>query len=407
MLAVADDPELRRLLGIGALNHEFFCPFCKKRLSELRCRDFSPAPPRNMREAQRHGKQAAPLSRLLQERSAIMKQRSGLDPLKLSKTQNQLSEAAELKRQYDEKTEECKICLGKIIEKDKDSVTEAYITQFYHRIYNQRYPPTFPHLHLHQYCACGFHCHCNITSNIFKHTCQQITPIPHFLKEFKARLLKLGLHYLHSFVEGDEKADWDTKFRKLMLIGRDCRKLEDSMVSLLEGMLAHFRDKLSSTALEQFFSPLISMWREWAGVAPYLRMKTLSDPSEVSVCKEKAQAFVKNFTAKVSDVHITRYMHFLHDHLWEWMDIYYKEFGFGYGVLTTQSMEHRLKLFKRDLRHTLQTERMWELSMRHQHQRMLGGLELPQPNKRIITCGKCGQIGHQQNNKKCTQRVQQ
>jgi hypothetical protein len=66
----------------------------------------------------------------------------------------------------------------------------------------------------------------------------------------------------------------------------------------------------------------------------------------VSDCKQKAQHFVQHLSDISSEQAVTYYMHFLHDHLWQWTEVYLEEFGFGYGVLSTQVMEHCLKLFK-------------------------------------------------------------
>lgn len=84
------------------------------------------------------------------------------------------------------------------------------------------------------------------------------------------------------------------------------------------------------------------------------------------------------------------------------MEVYATEFGFGYSALTTQAMEHRLKIFKRELHHTLKNDKMWKLAMRHQYQRLYRDLiERKKAVKRNLHCSKCGGEGHQSNNKRC------
>jgi len=101
-----------------------------------------------------------------------------------------------------------------------------------------------------------------------------------------------------------------------------------------------------------------------------------------------------------TDQNVTWYMHVLEDHLQDFTNILYKQFGLGYGVITTQSMEHMLKQMKRELRdHTLKNNK-WHLVLLHLFQRKYGWFGLREASC-TKSCGACGKPGHIASNKLC------
>jgi len=395
LLIVADDPELRRILGCAGVNHDCFCPFCDLRHSQWKQnKTRAKGNRKTIADMVRWGEETQRLVELLDLREAA---KSNFRKMQACRTTSE-EDLEKAKAKCKAESLECKKHFSQLTGRLLSTVTFTQMEEFIDARNGQRYPPLFPELTIFNYSACSLHCFLNLTTRTSRHTTVQLSGYPTVWLSYKQKLKDLHLHYLNAQVEKAEAAAQVDHMWKLWLIGRDCKTLVNQMPKLLQDLYSEFNHFPRASSL---FEPLIAMWNRWAEVAPYLLKRTLANEGEIIEGKEKARLFIEGLEAHVEDEAFSYYLHLLHEHVWEWLEVYYKEFGFGLGVLSTQAGEHRLKLFKRETSHTLRNSQMWKMALTHQNQRLYGGLPDLTPPKRDMQCSTCHEKGHQSNNRKC------
>ena len=67
LLISGDDSEMWYLLGVGAVQNEYFCPYCTKSLDVWRDDDWTPAPLHDLAQMKAYGKEVEVLADLLNE----------------------------------------------------------------------------------------------------------------------------------------------------------------------------------------------------------------------------------------------------------------------------------------------------------------------------------------------------
>lgn len=419
---VADDPELRRCIGCGALNCEFFCPFCDLRRSVWKSEGIR-APPAELKDFSKlveWGKKNAQLSKLIDIFDALKKKRSKLrkalgmkrgektekhnmtdnnskgkekvtkETRKNSGTEeNDIEGKKKRLKEVEEKVTQAKENVEKEFKNLTNcttKVTLAAIKEYYQGCLEQRYPPIIEGVTLFNYAACALHAYLNITSATFRFTTTMLSTHHNLWSHYKREIVKLQLHHVVAFVQSKQNEKKQKKsMQRLNLIGRDCRKLEQESVRILEEMITKFG--LGDERAHELLTLLKNIWKSWADVAPYLRMKKIDLEEVIHQGQAKAKIFIDIFASHASDDQLTYYMHLLDTHIWQWSMIYYKEFGCGYGILTTQAVEHRLKIFKRDLGHTFgKVNKRFRTALIHQSQRVYGRLFERKATKRVFKC---------------------
>jgi hypothetical protein len=405
-IIVADDPELRKCIGCGALNSEFFCPFCDLRRSAWKEHGAkAPSELKDFNKLVEWGEKNAKLSALVDKKKQLKRKRAKVKKQK-ENTPEWRKRVERLEAKVAQATKETYEHFQELTN-FTDKVTLKVIAEYYEGCLGQRYPPIIEGVTLFNYAACALHAYLNITAATFRFTSALLQGHSNLWLHFKREMVKLQLHNIVAFVQkkkndGEENErsvkKQQKKMQRLQLIGRDCRKLERNMVTVLDGMVKKFD---GDKRVQEMLSHMQEVWKCWGMVAPYLRMKRIENEETIYEGQRLARKFIDTFALHTSDDELTYYMHLLDSHVWQWSLAYYKEFGCGYGILTTQAVEHRLKVFKRELRNTMKNRRMYRLALNHQSQRINGRLRIRKPTSRLFKCSACGQQGHQKNNKRC------
>lgn len=155
-------------------------------------------------------------------------------------------------------------------------------------------------------------------------------------EEIERRICDFHLQYLVVFLNKGE-----LKRENINLIGRDCDNLDREMV----GVLTTLRDKLPAEK-QALILPVIELWTLWRQAAKYLWLQRAT-AEQAKQCGEIQERFFQHLVKNLLPKDITWYMHTLRDHVPTYTQFLQQEFGWGYGMMTGQSMEHKLKLFKR------------------------------------------------------------
>jgi hypothetical protein len=138
--------------------------------------------------------------------------------------------------------------------------------------------------------------------------------------------------------------------RRLNLIGRDCCTLEKGMAKYLRSLAA----SPVGRALHRELGNLALIWERWSQAARHI-WAVQPSPQQVAECERDCLLFTDAVIDASPSENITWYLHHVREHVAQYTRMLYDEFGLGFGFLTTQSMEHRLKFLKSHIsRHTFQ-----------------------------------------------------
>jgi len=389
----ADDPELRRFNGSAGCTSETFCGFCNRLRSE-----FSSAlnnlPPHRLHKLStllQWGTEAAPITELVKRAKECQRELKKLNP------EDEKFLAAELA--FNDATKAWKKALATQLKiEDWHKITEKnHLKQFYADRGGQRFPPLFPDLPLKLKGPCCLHmqlCMCVVNVRETKN----ILAAYGLMNEWIAELSRWNLLFMKSFMDVSDDKDIHNRVTQLHLNGEDCRKLEKKMPKFVQSLLDRHSSP-SKPSCEKDLQKIKHLWDLWSQVCPLLRKVRLENLQEKRDLKEAAIAYVDFYRQEFSKP--TYYMHFLRDHVASWTKTLFKEFGFGYGIMTTQGLEHRQKILKKDFEHTTQREEKWSTVIDHQNQRLYGELNQVETVKRklrfVCACGE----SHQRNKKSC------
>jgi len=240
------------------------------------------------------------------------------------------------------------------------------------------------------YAPCRLHMYISITKTLFWTTYEALTDLG-CVALLTAHLKALKLQYLEGFLR---KLEQSVEKHKLNVIGRDCQQLEAHMARIL----AEIKETMSSRREQSQLSKLVDLWRLWTPAASHI-FAVSPDKIMVDKCQSECLEFFRFFVQQFDYMEVTWYLHFLKAHLHQFALILYEEFGFGFGILNTQAMEHQLKQLKIILAHTLRNGKKAEAALTQHHQCRYGWFGDVRKTRRI-TCSKCGIPGHMKTNKR-------
>jgi hypothetical protein len=181
---------------------------------------------------------------------------------------------------------------------------------------------------------------------------------------FKSELQKLHLQYGKRLL--DDELFVTGGREKVVLIGRDCFLVEERAPVVL----AQFREEIvrrigkEDSFYTRSLDNLIGLWKKWTKAAAHIWAMAPTD-DHVKLCEVECKDFFRHLVTHYDASYVTWYIHFMAEHLPEATKLLHDEFKIGYGIMTTQSMEHLHKWLKRRLQHTLRNRHMWMLAFRH------------------------------------------
>lgn len=150
---------------------------------------------------------------------------------------------------------------------------------------------------------------------------------------------------------------------------------------------------------------LQQLWKLWVSVALHIR-RIHPTASEVDACSIDAASFVAFFQEHFATQKSTTYLHFVTSHLAQFTRIFFNEFGFGYGLLSTQGTEHMNLQLKEGYDATWKGTPYCQLiTHAYQHVELLVSAKPHIEAKQIHHCSLCGKTGH--NSRTCNTKEQQ
>ncbi len=166
--------------------------------------------------------------------------------------------------------------------------------------------------------------------------------------------------------------------------------------------LQELKDKLTDLELKKRIQTCLDLWKLWEEAAWYVRTRTLTK-EEMKRCRPTMEEFFRFFVQNFQTENGTWYLHHLRAHVPQYSKWLCKEFGWGYGVLSNQSLEHRLKQIKRALRNSFANKKKYHMTLRALLQKRYGWFGMSRPFGRKLRCPRCGGP-HQRNYRGCEKR---
>jgi hypothetical protein len=191
--------------------------------------------------------------------------------------------------------------------------------------------------------------------------------------------------------------------KELHIIGRECLILEEKFPVFLEKIKVELPSD-DPLMVAMAVDKLLTLWKLWIPVASHIRRIHPSE-EDVSRCDTDCQRFITFFAENFQTQKFTTYMHFVQDHLADCLRIYYNEFGFGYGVLSTQGLEHLNGDIKQEFLSTWKGPLSFQQIMIHQYQDPVLKEAAPSKSQRKQThhCSLCHSPHHKRTT--CPRRV--
>jgi len=275
---------------------------------------------------------------------------------------------------------------------------EVGMKAFFEHYKNQRHKPLYESLPMFLYAACAMHLYLSVTKTIFwttKHLLESCDGEELFITE----LSNIKLQFLEGLLQKVDKRCL-TK-NDLNFIGRDCKLLQTNINAMLENIENNLSGGyLVSDTIEE----IKVLWQKWSMAARHLVAITPSK-KQVDECEADCVDFFRYYAEKHKfGENVTWYMHYLKVHVPQYTKMYFEEFGWGYGVLTTQAMEHMLKQLKGAFKNTMHNKKKWEMVGKHLHQKHYGWYGKAQ-EKTKKRCSACGIQGHIRTNHNCPKYI--
>ncbi len=393
---VADDLKLRSILEQAGLSSHWGCPFCNMPLSardclhnhsECQCDSFKDFTTNNLYE---WGEIMGHVTIVTQQ----LQQKMQLRTLKKKKEMRSKNIEHQLNIEIQRLEDELQEALAMVLNEPKESITNIKKAKDLcnAKYYGQRHHPMLclPMISFH---PCALHAFMAITQTFFWTIVEELHNY-RLMDNFHNLLQSLRLNHLQDHLwqlENSKAADDD-----LRLISHDCVTLTQAMSSILKKLQQEQNQDIS--AICQRGHKLFTLWQR---VSRYYTHREVTS-EEIGLCQALVKELFQYFVTKFGTAKPSWYLHHMHQHLPVTLWWIYEEFEWGYAVLTTQAMEHKIKDIKRGHKHTLQNKDCWMTVLTHHLQQSFGYRNYEADHRRNLpVCGSCGGSGHMKTNRSC------